>query len=323
MRATLNLGLMGPDVVELFRRAQEALLPDAGPPSYVSHNGKKKKATRGWLEELSAETRGYLRGVWEGRGWMQIDAGEIVKTRLDDFDLDPRRLLGALAELPFNVCSTGPLYEEWFGSLREGYEARRFGRLHWEHGWGCLFRGEGHARLVSRRWLDYGPWRLLRGANDTSLVQFHDLEADAAAALAQSRPGHERMGISDVGGYIPTNYSYAQDLKGLYYAAERKMHVTVPYGERVTQREMLDACAARFYQGLGPERPLDNVVYVFVDDDAARESLHELWLRGLECRSFVKGVEGRLDDGYRPPPPDKPDWVVRLEEREGDSPPTA
>jgi hypothetical protein len=320
MRATLKLGLMGPDVIELFRRAQEALLPGAGPPSSISHNGRKKKVTPDWLERLSTETRGYLRGVWEGRGWMQIDGGEIVKTSLVDYDIDPQRLLALLAELPFDVCSAAPIYDEWLGGLREEYAARRFGRLHWEHGWGCLFRGGGHERLVSRRWLEYGPWRLLRGANDTSLVQFHDLEADAATALAQASPGHERMGHSDTGGYIQADFSYSQDLKGLYYAGERRMIVAVPYGERVSEREMLDACAARLYQALGADKPLDNVVYSFVDDDAARAHLHELWLRGLECRSFVEGVEGRLDDVYQPPPPDRPDWVVRLEG--GEEPPT-
>jgi hypothetical protein len=131
------------------------------------------------------------------------------------------------------------------------------------------------------------------------------------------------MGYSDTGGYVQHIFTYSQDLKGLYYASERKMIVAVPYGERVSQREMLDACAARFYQALGEDKPLDNVAYSFVDDDAARAHLHELWLRELECRSFVEGVERRLDDVYQPPPPDRPDWVVRLEEREGDAPPTS
>lgn len=322
MKTTLKLGLTGPDPVALFRRTQEALLPDAGPPSSLLVGSKKRKVTPDWLERWSDGLQSFLVAEWEGRGWLRLDPGEIVKTKLNGFDLDPRGLLALLADLPFTICSAAPLHEEWYGALRGEYEALTLGDLHWPHGWGCLFRGEGHDRLVSRRWLDYGPWRLLRGANDTSLVQFHDLDLDAAAALAQARPAHERMGYSDVGGYIQNNFTYSHDLKGLYYAAERKMIAAVPYGERVTQRQMLDACAARFYQALGAERPLDNVVYTFVDDDVAREHLHELWLRGLECRAFVKGVEGRLDDTYRPPPPEKPEWVVRLEEREGGPPPT-
>jgi hypothetical protein len=318
----MNLGLTGPDLLELSRRAQEALLPDAGPPSSVFVGARKKKVTPDWLEKWSAGLENFLEAQWDGRGWLRLDPGVVVKIGLEDYDFDPRRLLALLSELPFDVCSTAPLYQEWYGPLSGEYEGRTFGNLHWPHGWGCLFRGSGHDRLVSRRWLEHGPWRLLRGGNDTSLVQFHDLEADAAAALAQARPGHERMGYSDTGGYVKDNYTYLRDLKGLYYAGERKMIVAVPYGEGVSEREMLDACAARFYQALGEDKPLDNVAYSFVDDEAARAHLHALWLRGLECRAFVKGVEGRLDESYVPPPPDKPDWVVRLEAKEAGDPPT-
>lgn len=322
IRATVNLGLTGPDLLDLFRRAQEALLPGAGPPVSLFVGARKKKVTPDWLERWSDGLQSFLEAQWGGGSWMRLDPGEVVKVGLEEYSLEPRRLLATLSELPFTVCSTAPLYQEWYGPLRSEYEARSLGRLHWPHGWGCIFRGEGHDRLVSRCWLDFGPWRLLRGANDTSLVQFHDLKADAAAALAQARPGHERLGISDAGGYIQAKFTYSHDLKGLYYEGERRMIVSVPYGEQVTQRQMLDACAVRFYQGLGAERPLDNVVYSFVDDEAARAHLHELWLRGLECRSFVEGVERRLDEDYRPPPPDPPDWVVRLEASDGEQPPT-
>ena len=68
-------------------------------------------------------------------------------------------------------------------------------------GWGCMFVGErGHAQLVSRRWLEYGPWLLDRFADDVSLIQFHDLDADPATALAQALPGHRRLGDNDTGG---------------------------------------------------------------------------------------------------------------------------
>lgn len=322
MRTTLALGLTGPDLLELSRRALAALLPDAGTPDSVSVGPKKVKATGDWLERWTPGLKSYVMATWEGRGFLFLDPEEIVKVEVNDYDLEPRRLLDALAGLPFDVCSTKPLYIEWLDALRPRYEMRRFGGLHYAHGWGCVFRGAGHDRLVSRRWLAHGPWRLLRGANDTSLVQFHDLAADAATALAQAQPGHARMGVSDAGGYIPRPYTYTHDLKGLYYDSERKMVVAVPYGERVTERQMLDACAARLYQALGAERPLDNVVYSYVDDEAAREQLRELWLRGLECRAFVEGVERRLDDDYRPPPPDSPEWVVRLEEKEGGATPS-
>jgi hypothetical protein len=325
MNVTLNLGLSGPDPVEILRRIKDALLPNAGAPDTLYADARERKVTPDWLEKWPLKTKDFLRAGWKGRGWLRLDPGLIVKTSIDDYDLDLHHLLELLDDVPFQLCSAYTAYPEWEnGALGEKYIGPGFGDMHWPHGWGCLFRGdEGHARLVSRRWLDFGPWRLLRrDANDTSLVQFHDLSTDAATALAQARPAHERMGISPNGGFIQTGFNYSRDLKGLYYAAERKMHIVVPVGEEVTQRQMLDACAVRLNQALGPDQPLDNVVYVFVEEDTARAHLHELWLRGLECRVFIEGVETRLDEDYQPSPV-KPEWVTRLEEKEGDRPPAS
>jgi hypothetical protein len=313
MRVTLKLGLSGPDLPEIFRRVRDVLLPGVGEPDALYADARDRKVVPGWLETWAAKSKDFLQASWEGRGWLYLAPGLIVKTSVENYDLDPARLLEQLAGIPFNICSAATLYTQWEdGALGEEYLAPGFGDLHWPHGWGCLFRGdEGHARLVSRRWLDFGPWRLLRGASDTSLVQFHDLEADAATALAEARPGHERMGISPTGGFIQTGFHYSEDLKGLYSPAERKMHIVIN-GREVAQREMLDACAARLYQALGPEQPLDNVVYVFVKEEEARAHLRELWLRGLECNAFIEGVELRLDEDYHPPHV-KPEWVMRLE----------
>jgi hypothetical protein len=322
MKVTLRLGLSGPDLPEIFRRVKDALLPGAGEPDSLYADARDRKVVSGWLETWAAKSKDFLQATWEGRGWLYLSPGLIVKTSIEGYDLDPGRLLEALSGVPFHVCSAATLYPGWeYGADGEQYLAPGFGDLHWPHGWGCLFRGEGHERLVSRRWLDFGPWRLMRGADDTSLVQFHELGADASVARAQAEPGHERMGITPVGGFIQTGFVYSHELTGSYYEGERKLHVVVPYGEEVTQRRMLDASAARHYQALGPERPLDNVAYVFVDEQAARAHLHELWLRGLECRAFVKGVESRLDENYRPEPV-RPDWVARLEGGETDAPHT-
>jgi hypothetical protein len=314
VKATLELGLTGPNLIAIFRRLQEVFLPNVGLPSSLYVDGKKK-VTPDWLEKWSAQTPDFLRAVWDKVGWIRLDPGTIVKISLENYDIDSRPLLDLLSGVPFTVCSAATIHPEWMsGTLAEKYLAPSFGDMHWRHGWGCLFRGEGHKRLVSRRWLDFGPWRLLRGECDTSLVQFHDLAADAATALIQARPGHERMGISDVGGYIQTNFHYSQDLKGMYYASERKLHIVVPSGGEVTQREMLDPCAARLYQALGADKPVDNVVYVFVEEGPARACLHELWLRDLECRTFIEGIEVNLTTDYHPAP-EKPEWVAKLKEQ--------
>jgi len=77
----------------------------------------------------------------------------------------------------------------------------------------------------------------------------------------------------------------------------------------VEEGEMLEACALRLYQPI--EVPVDNVAYVFMTEEAARAHLHELWLRGLECRALIAGRETRLDNDYAPHP-DPPEWARHL-----------
>src|SRR5262245_38577060 len=159
------------------------------------------------------------------------------------------------------------MHLEW--SDRPDFPGPGFSDLHFPLGWACAFRGEGHDRLVSRRWLEFGPWRLLRGDNDVSFVQFHDLDADPDIAFAQARLRHERMGITATGGLIQSEYVYTQPIDGLYAPEECRLRILV-HGREVSQLEMLDACAARHYQALGPGRPLKSIAYVFADEGEAR-----------------------------------------------------
>jgi hypothetical protein len=277
----------------------------------IDDNPRKVKGD--WLATGLGAARRSLAAEWGGEtGQIRITLvkDRIVQVARFGYDLNPERLLAILAELPFTLGSSAKLYPEWAnGSLGEVYEGPGFGDMHWPHGWACFFRGAGHDRLVSRRWLDFGPWRLRRGDRETTLVQFHQLDVDAATALAQARLGHERMGISDIGGFLQYPYVYAHDMKGLYYPGQRELHLTI-HGRDVSQREMLDACAARHYQLLGPSQPLDNLVYVFMEDSPAMSHLHELWLRGLECRAIINGVETDLTANYRPQP-GRIEWALR------------
>jgi hypothetical protein len=305
MSITLRLGLSGPDLSSICTALAGTDLWGSGPPATLLVDDKPRKVKGDWVTTALAAARRDVSAEWEGangRVWLSVMKERIVQLTRFGFELDPERMLAVLAQVPFTVCSSAGLYPEWTdGSLGEVYQGPGFGELHWPHGWACLFRGAGHDRLVSRRWLDFGPWKLRRGAEDTTLVQFHQLGIDAATALEQARIGHERMGISDTGGFIQNRYVYASDLKGLYYAEQRKLHIVV-IGRDVSQREMLDACAARLYQLLGPSRPLDNLVYVFMEEGRAMAHLHELWLRRLECRAIIDGVEADLTANYAPQP---------------------
>lgn len=299
----LTLGFSGTDLPMIYGAILATELAGRGLPHSLTVDSKACKVRTDWFEtELNKASQTLVARWDEGACMLALQPGRIVKLVREDFDLDPEDLLLRLVNVPFSIGSAAELYPEWTdGSLGEIYEGPGFAELHWPHGWACFFRGAGHDRLVSRRWLDFGPWKLRRGPHDTTLVQFHTLGMDAATALAQARIGHERMGISDTGGFIQGRYVYAYDLKGLYYPEQRKLHITV-YGRDVSQREMLDACAARLYQRLGPDQPLDNVVYVFMEQEHAIAHLHELWLRGLECRTIINGEEVDLMAKYYPQP---------------------
>ncbi|MEZ4400195.1 MAG: hypothetical protein R3B06_09260 [Kofleriaceae bacterium] len=229
-----------------------------------------------------------------------------------------RQGIETVLSLGFEICCIGAaFFDEW---LDADYPRWGFDRSHIDHGWGCAFRGAGHDRLVSRRWLDFGPWRVVRSPNDTTFIQFHDLAlTDPAEAYEQAKAGLERMGNSPIGGHI--SFHRQRMLvgagKGLYSAADHLLEVVVGPGNEVNQGEMLCNCALRLEHRQKPPATgrIDRIAYVFVDEDDARRHLHELWLRELECWVVDGSGKRRLDADYRPVP-QKPAWVVALEARE-------
>ena len=247
---------------------------------------------------------------WESKGYISLSFGEMVHFSFPCSQISQREVFRWLWTLPFQYLSVEPL-------RNDGPEAKgSFSDGHNRHGWACAFKGDGHNRLVSRRWLEWGPWRLIRDEeNDLSFIQFHDLEVDAETALEQARPGHERMGIHDEGGFIQSIYSPYHELKGHYFHDEQLLEVPV-FGRVIPQSEMLEACQARYHQPLGEDKHIKNLRYVFMMEEEARAHLHELWLRELECWAIIEGEKVRLDDSYDPGQPVKPDWVLDLERRE-------
>jgi hypothetical protein len=207
-----------------------------------------------------------------------------------------------LEQLPFEVCSLGTVWPDEWAKLVD--DPISFGGAHLVHGWGCAFRGAGHERLVSRRWLDHGPWCVIRRPNDLTVIQFHDLAADAATAYREARPGHERIGVTDTGGYLPQPYYYSQTVEGLYVAETGTLEIVVPPGDGVEQVRMRDACAIRHEHRIRPprKRRIEQVAFVFLDEADALARLHELWLRELECWVADDRPKRRLDIEYNPPP---------------------
>jgi hypothetical protein len=224
--------------------------------------------------------------------------------------------LTIIEPLPFEICALGAVFfDEW---IKADYERWSFSRSHIDHGWACAFRGAGHDRLVSRRWLNFGPWRVIRRPNDTTFIQFHDLAiTDPTEAYQIAKLGHERMGCSETGGFIQHIQDWMlADVRGLYTARERLLEIVVAPGEAVSQSRMLNACTLRLHHRLTrPSKdPIERIAYIFLDEADARAHLHELWLRELECWLVDGSGKRRLDLDYHPVP-NPPEWVKRLDDK--------
>jgi len=300
-----SLTLSAPDLLVIAQAL--AVRPEfsQGPPDVLMLGDDRVAASADWRSLLRADGRAvHARWGDSMRTLFDYLPPEVVSARLP-LERDAVAGMALLAPLPFELASFGTLHRDWLGT----YTPAAFAAFHALPGWACAFRGAGHDHLVSRRWLEFGPWRLVKAADDLSFVQFHDLAADSATALQQARAGHERMGVGDTGGFLRDDHVFADDVKGLYVAAERKLVVTAT-GE-VSQRAMRDACAARRQRRQDAAQPVERIAYLFIDEALARRHLHELWLRELECWALVDGQQRRLDDGYAPAPR-PPAWVVRL-----------
>jgi hypothetical protein len=211
-------------------------------------------------------------------------------------------LVRLLAGLPFELATLrSPHAGHWEAA---GYEPPGFSDGHLRHGWACMFKGAGHDRLVSRRWLEHGPWRLTRLDGDVSLVEFHDLAAAPVTALVHARAGHDRMGVSPSGGFMPDGYFNALD--GVYDAEARTYKVPVAVRE-LGLSEMLDVSTLRAQNRSDTETPIDEAGFAFVmGPDEAQPYIHELWIRELGCWAIIEGYDMRVDKHYVPAAPTPP-----------------
>ena len=300
----LGFTISGPDARALFAALARHPSYAARAPDRLRVDGKERKANANWSTAV-AETRGRLVAEWGELGGQLLTyrPSETLSGRILGIAADAATVMELLVPLPFELAVFVAIDDAWWPS----YTPPGFGDLHALHGWGCAFRGAGHDRLVSRRWLEHGPWRLARGPEDLSLVQFHDFAADEATALAQAKVGHARMGISRQGGFLQEPFVFAHDIQGLYVAEEKKLVISAADRD-VSESEMLDACAARRLRRNDPEAPIERIAYLWTDEAVARRHVDALWLRELECWALVDGRRVRLD-GAEGPAPNPPAWA--------------
>ncbi|MBA3461848.1 MAG: hypothetical protein H0T46_17945 [Deltaproteobacteria bacterium] len=269
------------------------------PPDELTINYEDTKVTADWLSRcLRAERKAMAR-------WGDPLEGNSIAFQPDGpfgvwirgYDVSERAGVELASALPSaHIISFASLYKAW---TKRSYRAPVLGGEHAPLGWACALRGDGHRRLVSRRWLEFGPWHLVRGDTDLSFLAFHDAAADAAVALAQAKPAHDRFASLERGGWITPEHAYEHEIKGLYAAQDRSLKIVV-HGRDVTEREMLDACAYRATGGSDRAKPIARIDYLFMEEAPARAHLHELWLRDLGCLAIIDGAEVRLDTDHAP-----------------------
>jgi hypothetical protein len=283
----------GEDTASIVSHLQQAgWCPSRTPDSLtVDHHDVPTKPL-----DVALSSGGYVQANFEPLARVWVTTGRRVEFDLIDLpQLTVPRVLEVLEACPFEICAFGSLYD-W-----EGYRRWGWGDGHCTLGWGAAFKGSGHDRLVSRRWLEGGPFKVWRGANDVSLVQFHALDADEQTALEQARPGHAEIGNTDVTGFLQSRFVYGLDLSGLYIPETKTIKVVV-LGREIPSRELREWAATRVLgRGDYPVGTIERVAYVFPDETEGRAALPRLWRYGHECWVIRDGIELRLDDTYSPP----------------------
>ena len=268
-----------------------------------------------WITKSEYGFSAYWGSIFKHEKFINYDNKEqTIKLKISNFELvNAQSVMEILIFLPLTIASFRRIYRE--GGWKK-YRAPNFGSFHFPHGWACAFKGEGHNHLVSRRWLEYHPWHLIRDEeNDISFVQFHDLDAEPAEALEQAKEGHRAMSMYGVGGYIGKTHPFSNDLRGVYLPDERNLRVVIPARKEITYSEMSDYCAARHFQAFS-EGEIDLLSFVFIEGKEAQPYIKDLWLREIEVSGFTpKGKEIRLDEDYQPDY-QPPQWVKKLQQQQ-------
>jgi len=319
-RMNLTMSLRGPDLMAVGLAVfDKKWHPTDRLPYEVTVDDRQMAPRADWLTTWGPKTKHDIDARWDDGSAMLVNKGtEIVKLNRFKLDLDLARFIDDLATIPFEtaVFPTRAFYI-YKGNYPDGWwRGPGLTGAHHMAGWAIALRGDaGHARLVSRRWIEHGgPWRAHNAANDTTLFQFHDLAAtDPFLAWSQAKPCIDRLTYQpnlDTCGIVDVTIRKYEPKDGKYDAKTKRLEVKA--GTRtVSGAEMHSACDHRYTGRIraGKWPALESIAYIFSSEQVARAHLHELWLRELECWYEADGKRVRLDADYAPKPPAPPAWV--------------
>jgi hypothetical protein len=304
-----QLSLLGSDPQVLVEALVETKFAGEGVPSQLMRLATDLPVESWWAE--LARLPDDLDICWDGPGppgEISITSNGVVCAQREHVELEPESLVELLEKLPFDTAVVGNRFVDWEDEDVLGeYLGPTLAAGHYPLGLAMALKSDGYGRLVSLQWLDYGPWCLVN-RGELALIFFHEVNANAAEALEQARLGHQAMGPGPDGGWVHPNFQFSGELSGLYDAEDHE-YVWVLAGRDPEPWELLEHCAVRIQQALGPDKPVERVAVVMPEEDRARRWVHQMWLRDIDLRTFVGGREISLTAGYEPPPPVPPAWV--------------
>ncbi len=302
----LKISISGKDNLSLFKEINQLIYFRKYSPQNVYIDNVDYHGDWQTIDELIALSKEEIFIYFGEDTYIQLIKKYIVYFGIRNFNISTQNILPLIQDIPFEIAVIGSLYTEW-ANPQIMYLSPGFSCSHLFHGWACTFKGDGHDRLVSRQWLEHGPWRTTYFENDITFIEFHQLGLSSDEALNQCRQGHQIMGISDSGGFIQSDYVYEYRDFGIYVPETQVLKVVV-FGEEIPDRKLLDSAALLKLQGLGEKYPLVAIHYVFIEEEQAQKYLHKLWLYGLDCRALIDGIEISLAENYHPKII-KPLWV--------------
>lgn len=297
MTLALRLSLQG-DVAEMVGAIVQQLPQFAGRPSkgFIRSGDLPSLSLDGWQGTFAE--RGLASYEWEGpevdnpnslsRDILRPDVIE-VGCLVDMQDADLERLL---ALLPYSVATIGSVRAEYKLPLSHFIS-------HFELGWGCAFRGDGHEQVLqSRRVLEQGEregiWKYSHRDGDLSILQVHSLMDERAVVEARVRAASAML-------FWPTGVQRdiePEPVKGLYSRETKTFEIVVAPDANVTTQVM--GSARELVEPDAAKDPIERVAFVFFSEAEARAKLRDLWLRGLECWYVDGAGRHRLDDTYGP-----------------------
>lgn len=292
----LQLTFAGAEPRAVVERALAAgFLPDSAPGT-VKIDGAKASTDRPVAELV--DTVDDLAVSWGEEARLQRNrARDRLYLHRSRYEVSAEALVELLRDMPFEACTTSTLDPTWW----QGHDSI--------HGWAFALKGAGH-RLVSRRVVDRGPWRLHRDG-DLTVFQFHDLGVDEATALAQAAPGHALLAPMWLGGhYAGQSWAFksnAYDYKPQFYERETQTSVLLFHEGEAPRRTIGIAAGSRIHQLFAEQ--VSQVRFVYMDEESARKQLETLWLYAIESYAMTYSGETRIDTDYVPSEVVLPLWV--------------